>query len=183
MQSRSRRVKCYWLSKSLTWLFSNWSCVLTCWKSDWSKMPPKYKQEAKMTAIYGSYTSVRGWLQRIPPECKNPRVQLEIRYKYSVLINISFTSWCRLKELAEAETLYLLLNISIFHHHLSHRSSLSEELHVCGQNHPEASVQGLRSHLPPTFWLCDAAAGGGPPQHLLQALHFLCSGEIMIHIC
>ena len=66
-------------------------------------------------------------------------------------MNISFTSWCRLKGLVEVEAAYPLLNISIFHHRLSHRSSLSEELHVCGQNHPEASVQGLRSHLPPTF--------------------------------
>lgn len=75
------------------------------------------------------------------------------------------------------------LDISISLHLLSHRSSFSQELYVRGQNHPEASVQGLRSHLPPTFWLCDAAAGGGPPQHLLQALHFLCSGRITLLQC
>ena len=68
-------------------------------------------------------------------------------------------------------------DITIFHLPLTHRSSLPQELHVCGQNHPEASVQGLCSHLPPAFWLCDAAAGGSSSQHLLQAFHFLCSGD------
>lgn len=58
------------------------------------------------------------------------------------------------------------------------RRPFSQELHVGGQDDPEASVPRLRPHLPPALRFRHAAAGGGPPQHLFQALYLLCAGEL-----
>ncbi|XP_051667898.1 MOB kinase activator 1A isoform X3 [Manacus candei] len=59
---------------------------------------------------------------------------------------------------------------------LQDRCPLSQELHVGGQDDPEAALPCLRPHLPPALRLGDPAAGGGPSQHLLQALHLLRAG-------
>lgn len=56
------------------------------------------------------------------------------------------------------------------------RCSLQTKLYVSGKDHPQAPVPSLRSHLPPALWLSDSAAGGGPPQHIIQTLHLFCSG-------
>lgn len=58
------------------------------------------------------------------------------------------------------------------------RRPFSQELHVSGQDDPEAAVPRVRSHLPPALRFRHAAAGGSPPQHLLQALYLLCAGEL-----
>lgn len=58
------------------------------------------------------------------------------------------------------------------------RCSLQTKLHVGGKDHPQAPVPSLRSHLPPALWLGDSAAGGGPPQHIVQTLHLFRSGTV-----
>lgn len=57
-----------------------------------------------------------------------------------------------------------------------YRGPFPKELYVGGQDHFEETLPCLCSHLPSALWLCYPAAGGGAPQHLLQALYFLCSG-------
>lgn len=59
-----------------------------------------------------------------------------------------------------------------------YRCPFSQELHVCGQDHPEATLPCVCPHLPPALRFRHAAAGGGTPQHLLQALYLLCAGEV-----
>lgn len=80
--------------------------------------------------------------------------------------------------------IFLPIWVSIVQHFFTYRGAIPQELHVCGEDHLEALVPCLRSHLPPALWLGHAVAGRGPSQHFLQTLHLLCAGEwaLLTHV-